>query len=140
MRDNNIRANNHVEETSSFSTKWTLNNWLLVLSGESSEAAMKETADGIAKVQKGKAVVYEIVTDCWLFGRLHNRPGFKNGESVLTSRISRMECIDNVLYAITKSGSCYRLEGSIDGIGVKDRNGSIIVEKVENGKTIRYEL
>lgn len=139
MRDNNFSENAITEETATFSTKWMLADWLLVLSCESSVEAMKATADGVAAVKNGKTVVFNIEADCWIYGKVNYRPGFHNGEGVLTSKLDRVECIDNTLYAITESGSCYRLEGGIDGIGVR-KGESITVEKVENGKTVRYEL
>ena len=129
------------EETRSFETRWALRNWVLILSAAMSEKEMKEAVAGLDNVKGGRTVSYEFVNPCWLHGQLFNRPGFADNSSVLTSRLSRIEMIDNTVYAITKSGSCYRLEDGIDGIGIPEGEDDISGEATTaSGEVARYKL
>lgn len=129
------------EETRSFETRWALRNWVLVLSAAMSEEEMKEAVAGLDNVKSSRIVSYEFVKPCWLHGQLFNRPGFADNSGVLTSRLSRIEKIDNTVYAITKSGSCYRLEDGIDGIGIREGEDDITVEAIAaSGEVARYKL
>ena len=129
------------EETRAFETRWVLRSWVLVLSAEMSEVEMNEASAGLDNVKGGRTVSYEFTCPCWLYGQLFNRPGFNENDGVLTSRISRIEMIDNAVYGITRSGSCYRLENGINGLAVREGEDDITVTYTdENGKTIRYKL
>ena len=131
---------NETGKTQSFNTRWTLKNWVLILAVQMTKEEMEAAAAGLDNVKNGKSVVHEFNTPCWIHGQLFNRPGFTDNTGVLTSRIQRVEMIDNTIYAITSSGSCYRLEDGIDGLGIRDSGDDVTVECVKDGKTCRYKL
>lgn len=127
------------DSTMTFAANWSIQDWILVLSSELTEDKMKDISAKFSDVQKGRASSRSFDQPCWIYGKVFNHPDFDNNEGILTSRIESAEMIDNSLYVITISGSRYRLEGGVEGIGI--RNGeSITVECIRDGKTCRYEL
>ena len=127
------------DNTMTFAANWSIQDWILVLSSELTEKEMKDISTNFSDVQKGRAPSRGFDQPCWIYGKVFNHPDFDNNEGILTSRIESAEMIDNSLYVITISGSRYRLEGGVEGIGI--RNGeNITVECIRDGKTCRYEL
>ena len=127
------------DNTMTFAANWSIQDWILVLSSELTEETMKDISANFSDVQKGRASSRGFDQPCWIYGKVFNHPDYGNNEGILTSRIESAEMIDNSLYVITISGSRYRLEGGVDGIGI--RNGEkITVECIRDGKTCRYEL
>ena len=127
------------DNTMTFAANWSIQDWILVLSSELTEKEMKDISTNFSDVQKGRASSRSFDQPCWIYGKVFNHPDFDNNEGILTSRIESAEMIDNSLYVITISGSRYRLEGGVEGIGI--RNGeNITVECIRDGKTCRYEL
>ena len=128
-------------ETTSFSTKWSLAGWILVLSVSMSADAMNKAVEGLKRVKDGKTVVYHFDSKgIQIYGRIQNRPDFQDNSGVVTSGLDYVEMVDGTMYAITKTGSCYRLEDGIDGFGIYDGKEIIVEQTKEDGSISRYIL
>jgi hypothetical protein len=127
------------DNTMTFAANWSIQDWILVLSFELTESEMRDISAKFSDVQKGRASSRNFNQPCWIYGKIFNHPDFDNNAGILTSRIKCAEMVDNSLYIDTDSGSRYRLEGGVEGIGIRDGE-NITVECIKDGKTCRYVL